>query len=241
MKSLVKKALVKTLPEFLKYEIKKPYLSANQSYSQEGEDVLLKRIFDKKESEGFYVDIGAHDPIRFSNTYSFYLQGWKGINIDPLPGSSAKFKDLRPNDISLEVGISSNEGKMRYYMFEEHAFNTFSDQTCEMHKKKSRLVEAKEIKTYKLSSILSEHCHHQEIDFMSVDVEGLEIEVLDSNDWNAFSPKVVLIEDFKFQINNDQLTPTDMYMQAKGYKVFSKMFHSVLYINHNHWNLVDRR
>ncbi len=240
MKSFVKKFLVRTLPEFLKYEIKKPYLSANQSCSQEGEDVLLKRIFDKKESEGFYVDIGAHDPIRFSNTYSFYLQGWKGINIDPFPGSSAKFKDLRPNDISLEVGISSNEGKMRYYMFEEHAFNTFSKEVCKMHEKISRLIDVKDVPTLKLSTILDKYCRRQEIDFMSIDVEGFEIEVLESNNWTKYSPKVVIVEDFSFQINKES-SLIGKYMQAKGYRAFSKLFHSVFYINENHLNLVERR
>ena len=63
-------------------------------YSQEGEDILLARFFFGK-SQGFYVDIGAHHPQRLSNTYHFYLQGWRGINIDAMPGSMSSFETLR--------------------------------------------------------------------------------------------------------------------------------------------------
>src|SRR4051794_14772116 len=67
------------------------------SYSQEGEDMILRRFFEEH-GKGFYVDVGAHHPKRFSNTYSFYKQGWSGINIDAMPGSMARFRRVRPRD-----------------------------------------------------------------------------------------------------------------------------------------------
>lgn len=76
-----------------------------QTYSQEGEDAILRRLFELTD-KGFYIDIGAHHPQRFSNTYFFYLKGWNGINIEPRPGSSQLFNELRPRDINLELGIS---------------------------------------------------------------------------------------------------------------------------------------
>src|SRR6186713_1276577 len=70
------------------------------SYSQEGEDLILKRFFSEK-SGGFYVDVGAHHPKRFSNTYMFYKEGWSGINIDAMPGSMKLFNKVRSKDINL--------------------------------------------------------------------------------------------------------------------------------------------
>lgn len=77
-----------------------------KSYSQEGEDMILHRIFERQ-CKGFYVDIGAHHPFRFSNTYLFYKRGWSGINIDAMPGSMNIFNKFRNRDINLEYGIGN--------------------------------------------------------------------------------------------------------------------------------------
>jgi hypothetical protein len=80
--------LRRSLRKLLGYQEPEPYL--NQSYSQEGEDMVLYRTFETVK-EGFYVDVGAHHPDRFSNTYKFYKQGWRGINIDAMPGGMDPF------------------------------------------------------------------------------------------------------------------------------------------------------
>src|SRR5262249_32770188 len=78
---------------------------ATKSYSQEGEDMILNRIFGEKKS-GFYVDVGAYHPKRFSNTYFFYKKGWRGINIDAMPGSMKPFNAKRNRDINVETPVS---------------------------------------------------------------------------------------------------------------------------------------
>ena len=82
-----------------------------KSYSQEGEDMILKRFFEGKQ-RGFYVDVGSHHPKRFSNTYFFYKTGWRGINIDPMPGSMKLFDKIRTRDINLECGIFESEDEL---------------------------------------------------------------------------------------------------------------------------------
>ena len=77
----------------------------NPSYSIEGEDRIVRALLWQKHDKGFYVDVGAHHPFRFSNTYLFYTQGWSGINIDATPGSMKAFNKYRPRDINLEVGV----------------------------------------------------------------------------------------------------------------------------------------
>ncbi len=83
------------------------------SYSQEGEDMVLRRLFEQK-TVGYYVDVGAHHPKRFSNTYYFYKRGWRGINIDAMPGSMKLFNKMRPRDINVEIPVSSGEGEILY-------------------------------------------------------------------------------------------------------------------------------
>lgn len=79
------------------------------SYSQSGEDRALYRYFERQDN-GFYVDVGAHHPFRFSNTCIFYARGWRGINIDAMPQSMALFRKYRKNDINLEVAIGNGGG-----------------------------------------------------------------------------------------------------------------------------------
>ena len=75
------------------------------SYSQEGEDLILDRLLRRK-PRGYYVDVGAFHPKKFSNTHLFYRRGWSGINIDATPGSMDEFRRVRPRDTNLEIAIS---------------------------------------------------------------------------------------------------------------------------------------
>src|SRR5215470_18597307 len=103
---------------------RKADLHVQFSYAQEGEDLILERIFEGK-TAGFYVDVGAHHPKRFSNTYRFYRRGWCGINIEPNPDTLALFNRSRKRDINLAVGVAAQEGELVYFMFNEPALNSF--------------------------------------------------------------------------------------------------------------------
>jgi len=167
-----------------------------EAFSQEGEDLLLRRIFESQDT-GFYVDVGAHHPMRFSNTYLFYNKGWRGINIDATPGSMLLFNRFRPQDINLEIPIAQEKKKMIYHIFNEPALNTFSRETAQQFLKNDRyrIVAEKELEALPLSAVLKTYLPQgQSIDFMSIDVEGLDYEILRSNDWDIFLPKVLLVE-----------------------------------------------
>ncbi len=93
---------------------------ANRYYSQEREDIILQRIFFGK-SRGFYVDVGAHHPRHFSNTYAFYRCGWSGINIEPNRGMIKLFRKERNRGINLQLGIDSRENVLKYHLFNDPA------------------------------------------------------------------------------------------------------------------------
>jgi hypothetical protein len=132
---------------------------ATKSYAQEGEDLLLARIFEELSiGTGIFVDIGAHHPKRFSNTYYFYRRGWRGINVDPLPGSKRMFERLRPRDITVECGVGAESGVLEYFSFNDPALNTFS--AVEAKKKDVppfRLVDRLHIPVVTLGSLLDEY------------------------------------------------------------------------------------
>jgi len=137
------------------------------------------------------VDVGAHDPIRFSNTYHFYLQSWTEINIDPRIGTKARFDALRPKDINLELGVANTESEPVYYEFKEPAFNTFDKSSVEYATTRTELLGESLVLVKTLSSILDVHVDDgKPITFCNIDVEGLEIEVLKSNNWQRYRPLI---------------------------------------------------
>jgi FkbM family methyltransferase len=170
----------------------------NYSFAQEGEDMVLARFLGEKiEEKGFYIDVGAHHPILFSNTYKFYLNDWRGINIDAMPGSMKLFNKVRPHDINLELAISDSEEILTYYIYSSTGYNTFSKEQAELCSDVSELdlVEKKEIQTYTLAKVLDTYLpENTVIDFMTIDVEGFDLHVLRSNNWKKYKPSFLLVE-----------------------------------------------
>ena len=202
--------------------------NSTASFAQEGEDIVLSRLFGMvdRTTNGFYVDVGAHHPSRYSNTYYFYLRNWTGINIDAMPGSMASFRVTRPKDINLEVAISDVEQLLTYYEFNEPALNGFCEELARQRDKylHFKLVSTRQIETRRLSQILEQHIKTScPIDFLTVDVEGLDIEVLKSNDWSKFRPKLVLAEDVNAATVQDACkSEVAKYMFEQGYELLSK-------------------
>lgn len=181
-------------------------------YSQDGEEFYLKSKYGiTPDSEGYYVDIGAHHPFRFSNTFWAYSRGWNGINIEPDEiGYNALVKN-RARDINLRCGVGEKEGVLNYYRFDESAFNTFSAEDFEGKRRPKEVVQ---VPVYRLETIFEEH-KVSKIDFMNIDVEGMELSVLRSNDWNRWKPRYILIE--QKNMNIEDILHSDIYILLKQY------------------------
>ena len=208
---------------------------ARESYSQNGEDMLLETIFGERKN-GYYVDIGAHHPKRFSNTYIFYKKGWCGINIDAMPGSMALFKKMRPRDTNLEIAISEKKEILNYYIFDEPAVNTLSDKTAkkQLEKNQYNLVQKVTLQSYPLKEILLKYLPaNYSIDFLNIDTEGLDFDVLKSNDWIRYRPNVVIVEHADNDIGDLMKDPLTTYMLDMEYIPLSKILGSVFFIEKN--------
>jgi FkbM family methyltransferase len=237
LKSFIIKIVPKRLKTFLGRDqvalYKKGLNHAAISYSQEGEDLVINRFLGQKK-KGFYIDIGAHHPKRFSNTYMFYRLGWRGINIDAMPGSMQLFEEQRPKDINLELGVSKQQGELLYYMFNEPALNTFSE--SEAIKKDGlrnyKIIEKRPVTTYPLVEILDKHISREQvIDFMSIDVEGLELDVVVSNDWEKYRPQFILVEDLKKYALSDLPHKSELYKEfmTNDYEFVAKTFNTLFF------------
>lgn len=208
---------------------------ATLSYSQEGEDLLLRRIFEGQNA-GFYVDVGAHHPKRFSNTHIFYASGWRGINVEPNPSVAVRFARERKRDINLQVGVASVPGELLYYEFDDPALNTFDKNLAAEREATTsyRVTATQRIIVDRLDSLLESHLPvGGAIDFLTVDVEGLDLDVLKSNDWNRFRPRCVLTEALDTPLTIESLgdSPLIAYMQAQGYRLFAKTYNTLCFLD----------
>jgi FkbM family methyltransferase len=201
------------------------------SYSQEGEDLILQRIFEKRDT-GFYVDVGAHHPKRFSNTYKFYRRGWRGINIDATPGSMAAFRRVRPRDINLEMGIGANRGSMKFFLFNEPALNTFDAELADSRNHgECRITGQVEVPVDTLANVLASHVPDgQSIQVLSVDVEGLDLPVLESNDWQRFRPECICVEHTVSDLLELPNTALFRLLSPLGYRLFAKTAYTLFFL-----------
>lgn len=193
------------------------------SFSQSGEDLTIDKILGYKK-RGFYVDVGAYDPHRFSNTKRFYLRGWRGINIEPNTTNYIKFVKTRKKDVNLNIGIANINSKLLFYKFIPETLSTFSKEEAENYIKQGYQMNGKKIiHVKKLADVLNNYRPVKNIDFFSIDTEGFDLEVLKSNDWRRYRPRLICIESASHSMDKvDKKNPAlDAFLSSKGYKLIS--------------------
>lgn len=196
-----------------------------KSYSLDREDIIIDKILGYKK-KGFYVDVGAYDPRRVNNTKRFYDRGWFGINIEPSKENYNKFILHRKRDINLNLGIGNKNKQMKFYKFIPDTLSTFSIKEKSKYKKLGHNFSGTEfISVRKLSYILNKYCPKKKIDFLSIDTEGYDFEVLKSNGWKKFRPKVICIETANyegFKLTEHSRTKAkviDSFLTSIGYEI----------------------
>lgn len=200
---------------------KKIYKRYNISFSKSGDDIQLMKLINNK-VPGTYVDIGSWHPVKSSNTYYFYVRNWKGICIDPNPELKQLYKKIRPKDNFVNAGIGVPNTSLNYYMLEESSMNTFSHDFIVKHKLESKIIKQISIPLFSLKEILDENLgKNDRLDFFDIDVEGLDLEVLKSNDWNKYRPKVIVIET-DISIQDDIGSEIVKYLEIQNYRLIGK-------------------
>jgi FkbM family methyltransferase len=203
--------------------------SAKLAFALWGEDQILAWVFENRPA-GFYVDVGAYHPTLHSNTKLLSDRGWTGINIDCNPTMIEYHRNARPRDVNLNVAVGATEGPVKVYIFHEWASsNTISPVWAEaISRIQSTAVDREiEVQCYPLHKILERHLPPgQAIDLLNVDVETVDLEVLQSNDWTRFRPRVVAIEDIEFNLDEPTHSATYRFLREQGYHFFSRTIYT---------------
>ena len=220
--------------------IHKKIISKQYFYSYGGIDSVVNDIF-KNQKNGFYVDVGAQHPIKNNNTYLLHKKGWEGINIDLDQKNINLFNVSRKNDCNICAAISSLEKDANlYYYHEGSPINTLSREVAD--RQKAIIKETRAIRTKTLTSILeNSKFKNKEIDFLSIDVEGVELEVLQGLNLNIYKPKIIVVElldlDSKkleiknLNINNVINSEIYKYIEKNNYTMINWLHSDIVFVN----------
>jgi FkbM family methyltransferase len=163
------------------------------SYAQNQEDVLLRRVFSHVE-DGFYIDVGANDPVHHSVTKHFYDLGWRGINIEPHRGSYLRLGAQRRDDINLNLGLSDRETTLELLeCLSNTELSTFSPEMANEWRRQGFEFVERPVPVTTLARVCADHVDRP-IDFLKIDAEAHEREVIAGGDWARWRPRVILIE-----------------------------------------------
>ncbi|MEM6883838.1 MAG: FkbM family methyltransferase [Verrucomicrobiota bacterium] len=183
-------------------------------FSQFGEDTFIEHYFEQK-PKGFYIDVGAFHPYLYSNTCYLYQSGWDGINIEPNPMSFKLFEKYRVDQINLNLAISSEMGEAVFNCSEEFSGLENDDYIFYGRRRENQCT----VNTAPLSSILDQHLPpNVDLDFLNIDCEGHDLNVLKTNDWDKYRPALIFVEEH--EQGESKVTE---YLMAQEYKKLTRL------------------
>jgi FkbM family methyltransferase len=210
------------------------------SYSQCGEDLLVKYIFDLRGIlSPTYLDIGANHPYFISNTALFYINGCRGINIEANPVFIANFKKLRPEDINISVGIGSHDTILDFYVINDPTLSSFSKTECQKYIEtgKYHLTNTIKVKITTIQKILDKYNNGVFPDYFTIDTEGMDLEILKTIDYSQNAPKVICVEaaDYSPIGAGERRTELIDFLVSKGYYEYASTNLNAIMVRRDFW------
>lgn len=185
-------------------------------YSQFAEDVSVIRHF-PKHHKGFFVDVGCFHPVKYNNTYRLYKKGWRGVNIDIDSIKISGFNILRPGDVNVACAVSNQSGTLSYW---SNGFYSLTITLDENFAKGKSGYQKKTVKADTLTNILDATKYKgQKIDFLTVDAEGHDFQVLTSLDFERYQPELIAVETHQERLEDVQKEETFKFLSDKGYSL----------------------
>ena len=215
--------------------LKNKYFIKRKSYAMDGEDTAIN-VFNKKLEKGFYVDIGAHHPIQRNNTHLLFKKGWEGINIDVNKFSIDLFNFLRPEDLNLQIAVSDKEGEISFFYQKKFSQLNTTDKGIAKENFQGNFQE-KKVKCQTIQNILDNSKYkNKKIDFLNIDVEGAEMKVLNTLNFETYDPSLICVEilgyrDIQSQQREKEIKNNEIYkfLVKQGYK---KVWSGLSYCSH---------
>ena len=199
------------LLELLRY-IK--YRRGTPTFSETGEDAVLWQIF--RGEQGEYLDIGAQHPYLGSNTYSFYKAGWRGLAIEPQSDFNMPWKVFRYRDLLINKVVSRSETAISFAKFSNSLISTGNEEVVAKHISRGLEPLYSQVETCQISELIGRRITYLDPFFISIDVEGMELDVLQTIDFEMHQPRAILLETWRqpWQGKNQAtkfLEETEMY------------------------------
>tara|TARA_E500000178_G_C16956521_1_gene723953 strand:- start:619 stop:1326 length:708 start_codon:yes stop_codon:yes gene_type:complete len=215
------------------YKFQKIYknIKPNHHYGEYGEDIFINRFF-KNFKKGFYVDIGCYHPIKGSLTYQLFKKGWSGLNVDISEGSIDLFKIARPGDMNVNCAITNINKKVYYFQNSKINQQNSLIRTSKSQKKIS-------INGYNFNSLLRK-LKIKKIDFLNIDTEGTEIEIIKSIDFKKFHPTLITIEENSFNYNEKNKLIISKILKKNGYYLVNIIGVTMIFINKNYYKKIKK-
>lgn len=196
------------------------------SYSQAGEDQLVRYLFQSLGIEyPNYLDIGANHPYIGNNTFLFYSRGSKGVCIEPDIDLFKSICNHRKGDVILNAAIGPIKGTADLYIFPDpySGWNTLSKAEAEKRQEESgvKIKKVNKVPVLHINDVMEKHFTGG-LNFMSLDVEGIDYEILNSLDFARYSPDVICVETITFSTKQKEEKISDIadLLLSKGYFIF---------------------
>ncbi|NQW46529.1 MAG: FkbM family methyltransferase [Planctomycetes bacterium] len=201
-----------------------------QTYSQNGEDCALLELF-PADFKGIYVDLGANHPYFISNTHLLYTRGWHGLCVDALPMFAPLYRRHRPRDVFLNKGVSMTAGAFDFYEMDVPELSTFSRELADdlVASRRAALTAVHRIEAAPVSEIISDFAPSGNCDVLSIDVEGLDAEIVRSTDWGFVNPRVVICETSSFE--HDWTNEIIGLFAARGFRHYRHVGCNDIFVN----------
>lgn len=206
------------ISSFANLQTLREHLNKVTSFSQQGEDLIVQRIMERrlglypKSQQGFYVDIGAYHPISHSTTYLFYRFGWSGICVDISEPTCDIFRKVRPRDIVFHAAIASQDQKHAYRPAEKIKLTNEAQKPSLKAGNRGYQIDARSI-----NSLLEETKQKERIDYLNIDVEGAELSAIKGLDLQRWAPRIITIEIHEKSLEAGLAHATARHLIERGY------------------------
>lgn len=212
-----------------------------RSYSQSGEDIIISDLFNRLNiNQPSYLDIGANDPVSLNNTYRLYQRGSSGICIEPNPVLCKKIKRKRKRDICINAGVAFDDrNEADFFVFPEKysGLNTFSKEEADFWEQegndeigKHKVTKVVKMKLMDINEIMAKYFSPYP-NFISIDVEGFDFEILKRIDFSKFKTQVFCIETLGFIENNREIKKTEIidFFKSREYFVYADTYINTIF------------
>ena len=218
--------------------------TGNVSYAQCGEDLIIDFIFSElKIASPNYLDLGAHHPSYLNNTYKFYLKGSRGVNVEPDITLMDNFYKQRPNDININAGVGINSLKESdFYLMSAKTLNTFSkSEAYKIQEEGSYKIEkVVKVKLITANELLEHYFSSTGLDLLSIDVEGIDFEIVRGLNYQNFRPKIICAETLEFAGNRKGKKSLELinFIKDQGYMYYADTYINTIFVDQNIWDKI---